>query len=88
MCLHVWIKCIYISVCVSGVHFAHAGLGDNYGKHHLFSGMRYNNKRLRANSQLRKERGSEMEGGERERGTEGWRTTEKPDSTSLTSLID
>lgn len=30
-----------------------AGLGDNYSRDHLFSGMRYNNKRLREREEVR-----------------------------------
>lgn len=50
---------MYLHLCVwvgegGGGHFV--GLGDNYSRDHLFSGMRYSNKRLRE-----RERGSEME---------------------------
>lgn len=67
-------NCIYINVCVCGGDFAHVGLGDNYSRDHLFSRMRYDNKRLRANIQLRTER-EEVRWRGRERVTEGWRTT-------------
>lgn len=80
-CLYISV-CVCVSVCMCEVHFAYAGLGDNYSRDHLFSGMRYNNKRLRT----KRERKCDERG--RERGTEGWRTTRQADSTSLTSLID
>lgn len=52
-------------MCVGGcvVHFA--GLRDNYSIDHLFSGMRWNNKRSRVNIQLRRRR--EGDGGKRKR---------------------
>lgn len=65
-----------LCVCVGGL----VGLGDNYSRDHLFSGMRYSNKRLREREEVRWKR--------RESRTEVWRTTRQADSISLTALID
>lgn len=70
LCLHVWTNvsgCACVSVCNSW-SFAHACLGDNYSRDHLFSGMTYNNKRSRANIQQCRKRegdGEEVKEGRR-----------------------
>lgn len=64
--------CVHVRVS----HFTCAGR-DNYSTDHLFSGMRYNNKRSRARIQL-----------QREWEKQGWRTSKLAESTSLTSVFD
>ena len=49
---HLTRVCVCVCLC-ERVHFAHAGLGDNYSRDHLFSRMRYNNKRLREREDVR-----------------------------------
>lgn len=73
-CEQMYLWCC-VRMCVA--HFTCAGLRDNYSTDHLFSGMRYNNKRSRARIQL-----------QREWEKQGWRTSKLAESTSLTSVFD